>query len=84
MAKKNRIARRGKTVSMIRKFPTVARTSWKKHKTAMMYVTRNQYERDHEAFESQWLEIELEQGGRYVVIEASQPLIPTFIVTEYN
>ena len=82
MAKKNRIARRGKTVSMIRKFPTVARTSWKKHKTAMMITQRKQWYREFDVLESQGVEIELEQGGSYVIIETSSLPVHTLIITE--
>lgn len=55
---------------------------WRKQKTLAMLANRKQWQLEHDPVETQAQEIELEQGGSYIVIEASLALTPTFIITE--
>lgn len=55
---------------------------WKQKKTIGMYLNRRQWEREFEPSESVALEIELEQGGYYLVTESSQTATPNYIITE--
>jgi len=56
--------------------------NWKKKKTIGMYLNRRQWEREFDVNESSALEIEIEQGGYYLVIESSQAASPNYIITE--
>ena len=56
--------------------------NWKKKKTIGMYLNRRQWEREFDVNESSALEIEIEQGGYYLVTESSQAASPNYIITE--
>ena len=60
----------------------MSRLPWRKAKTLAMLSNRRQWQREYDPVETQEQEIEIEQGGSYIVIEASLPTIPTFIITE--
>ncbi len=60
----------------------MSRLPWRKSKTLAMLANRRQWQREYDPVETQEQEIEIEQGGSYIVIEASLPTIPTFIITE--
>ena len=47
-----------------------------------MYLNRRQWEREFDVNESSAQEIEIEQGGYYLVIESSQAASPNYIITE--
>ena len=56
--------------------------NWRKKKTIGMYLNRRQWEREFDVNESSALEIEIEQGGYYLVTESSQAASPNYIITE--
>jgi hypothetical protein len=60
----------------------MSRLPWRKAKTLAMLSNRRQWQREYDPVETPEQEIEIEQGGSYIVIEASLPTIPTFIITE--
>ena len=60
----------------------MSRLPWRKAKTLAMLSKRRQWQREYDPVETPEQEIEIEQGGSYIVIEASLPTIPTFIITE--
>jgi predicted DNA-binding transcriptional regulator YafY len=47
-----------------------------------MLANRKQWQRDFDPIESLELEIEIEQGGFYVISETSNPATPEYIITE--
>jgi len=55
---------------------------WKQKKTIGMYLNRRQWEREFDVNESTAQEIEIEQGGYYLVTESSQAASPNYIITE--
>jgi len=55
---------------------------WKKKKTIAMYINRRQWERDFDPAASTAIEIEIEQGGYYVITENSNNVTPNYITTE--
>jgi hypothetical protein len=55
---------------------------WKQKKTIGMYLNRRQWEREFDVNESSEQEIEIEQGGYYLVTESSQAASPNYIITE--
>ena len=55
---------------------------WKQKKTIGMYLNRRQWEREFDVNESSAQEIEIEQGGYYLVTESSQANTPNYIITE--
>ncbi len=60
----------------------MARLQWRKQKTLAMLANRKQWQREFSVDESSELEIEIEQGGYYLVIESSQAASPNYIITE--
>jgi hypothetical protein len=56
--------------------------NWKKKKTIGMYLNRRQWEREFDINESSALEIEIEQGGYYIITETSSSATPNYIITE--
>ena len=58
------------------------RMYWRKSKTLAMLANRRQWQRDFDPIESLELEIEIEQGGFYVISETSNPATPEYIITE--
>jgi len=55
---------------------------WKKKKTIGMYLNRRQWEREFDVNESSAQEIEIEQGGYYIITETSSSATPNYIITE--
>ena len=55
---------------------------WKQKKTIGMLINRKQWQRDFDPNESTAQEIELEQGGYYVITENSNNVTPNYITTE--
>ena len=47
-----------------------------------MYINRRQWERDFDPAASTAIEIEIEQGGYYVITESSNNVTPNYITTE--
>jgi len=81
--KKTRIDRRGKIRPLVKSFPPVVRHHWKKRKAIAAYINRRDWRLE---FYPPWTtgeEIEMEHlSGYYLVTEASDPAIPTYIITE--
>ena len=57
---------------------------WKKKKDIGMYLNRRQCEREFDPTQSAPREIEIEQGGYFVITESSNSATPNYIVTESN
>ena len=55
---------------------------WRKSKTLAMLTNRRQWQRDFDPTQSAELEIEIEQGGSYIIIETSDSATPDYIITE--
>ena len=55
---------------------------WKKFKAIAAIVNRRQWQRDFDPAETAAYEIEIEQGGYYIITEASSSSVPTYIITE--
>ena len=55
---------------------------WKRKKTFAMLANKRQWEREFDPDESSALEIEIEQGGYYIITEASSNASPNYIITE--
>jgi len=55
---------------------------WKKTKAIAMYVNRRQWEREFDPNASAPREIEIEQGGYYIITESSNSATPNYIITE--
>ena len=49
----------------------MSRLPWRKSKTLAMLANRRQWQRDFDPTQSAELEIEIEQGGSYIIIETS-------------
>ena len=59
------------------------RLHWRKQKTLAMLANRRQWLREFDPTESTAQEIEMEHlSGYYLVIQASIPATPTYIITE--
>lgn len=58
------------------------RFHWKKKKDIGMYVNRRQWEREFDPTQSVQSEIEIEQGGYYIITEGSNSATPNYIITE--
>jgi hypothetical protein len=58
------------------------RLPWRKQKTLAMLSNRRQWQRDFDPNESSASEIEIEQGGYYIITEASSSVTPNYIITE--
>ena len=56
--------------------------NWRKRKTLAMLSNRRQWQREFDPDESTAQEIEIEQGGYYIVTQASVSATPTYIITE--
>lgn len=57
------------------------KTHWKLDKARAMYINRRQWERDFDPLVSSEAEITTESGV-YLITETSDPVTPTFYVTE--
>ena len=55
---------------------------WKKQKSIGMYLNRRQWEREFDPNASAPREIEIEQGGYFIITESSNPASPNYIITE--
>jgi hypothetical protein len=55
---------------------------WKKKKLLTILANRRQWQRDFDPDESTAVEIEIEQGGYYIVTQASVSATPIYIITE--
>ena len=82
MAKKTRIDKRGKIRPLVTRFPPVARLHWKKQKLLAMLANRKQWQRDFDPSETAAYEIEIEQGGYYIITQSSTASVPNYIITE--
>tara|TARA_R100000963_G_C4538460_1_gene36676 strand:+ start:153 stop:401 length:249 start_codon:yes stop_codon:yes gene_type:complete len=82
MAKKTRIDRRGTIRPLVTRFPPVAKLHWQKQKLLAMLANRKQWQRDFDPSETAAYEIEIEQGGYYIITEASSSAVPNYIITE--
>ncbi len=60
----------------------MSRLPWRKAKTLAMLANKRQWERDFDPTQSAELEIEIEQGGSYIIIETSDSATPDYIITE--
>ena len=74
---------RGTIRPLVKPFPPLGKMHWRKQKTLAMLASRRQYEREFDVTETQGVEIEMEHlSGYYLVIQASIPATPTYIITE--
>ena len=55
---------------------------WRKSKTLAMLANRRQWQREFDPLASSEEEIEIEQGGSYIITEASNTATPNYIITE--
>jgi len=60
----------------------MAKMFWKKKKTIAMLLNKRQWLRDFDPTESAGYEIEIEQGGSYIITQSSSPATPTYIIKE--
>ena len=60
----------------------MARLPWRKQKTLAMLANRKQWQREFDVTESTAAEIEIEQGGYYIITETSTSSAPNYIITE--
>ena len=60
----------------------MAKLYWKKVKAIAAIVNRRQWQRDFDPAETAAYEIEIEQGGYYIITEASSSAVPNYIITE--
>jgi len=55
---------------------------WKKFKAIAAVVNRRQWQRDFDPTVTAGIEIEIEQGGYYIILETSTAATPNYIITE--
>jgi len=55
---------------------------WKKFKAIAAVVNRRQWQRDFDPYETTAQEIEIEQGGYFIILETSTAAVPNYIITE--
>lgn len=60
----------------------MAKLQWRKQKTLAMLANRRQWQREFDVTESTAAEIEIEQGGYYIITETSTASAPNYIITE--
>jgi hypothetical protein len=58
------------------------RLHWKKKKLLTILANRRQWQREFDVTESSVQEIEIEQGGYYIILESSSSSSPNYIITE--
>ncbi len=73
---------RGKTKPLVKRFPPVRRLHWKKKKLLTVLANRRQWDREFLPSVTTAVEILLENGTDYLVIESSVSASPTYIITE--
>ena len=71
-----------KTRPLVKRFPPVRRLHWKKQKLLTILANRRQWEREFLPSVTTAVEILLENGTDYLVIESSVSSAPTYIITE--
>ena len=72
---------RGKTKPLVKRFPPVRRLHWKKKKLLTVLANRRQWDREFLPSVTTAVEILLENGTDYLVIESSVSSAPTYIIT---
>lgn len=55
---------------------------WKRKKTFAMLANKRQWERDFDPTVTTGIEIEIEQGGYFIITQASNAATPNYIITE--
>ena len=60
----------------------MAKLYWKKVKAIAAIVNRRQWQRDFDPAETAAYEIEIEQGGYYIIKQSSTASVPNYIITE--
>ena len=60
----------------------MAKLFWRKAKALAMLANRRQWQRDFDPTETSAYEIEIEQGGYYIILETSTTATPNYIITE--
>ena len=60
----------------------MAKLYWKKVKAIAAIVNRRQWQRDFDPAETEAYEIEIEQGGYYIITQSSTASVPNYIITE--
>jgi predicted DNA-binding transcriptional regulator YafY len=60
----------------------MAKLYWKKFKAIAAVVNRRQWQRDFDPYETTAQEIEIEQGGYFIILETSTAAVPNYIITE--
>jgi len=60
----------------------MAKLYWKKFKAIAAIVNRRQWQRDFDPAETAAYEIEIEQGGYYIITQSSTASVPNYIITE--
>ena len=60
----------------------MAKLYWKKVKAIAAIVNRRQWQRDFDPAETAAYEIEIEQGGYYIITQSSTTAVPNYIITE--
>jgi predicted DNA-binding transcriptional regulator YafY len=55
---------------------------WKKAKALAMLANRRQWQRDFDPVVTAGIEIEIEQGGYFIITQASNAATPNYIITE--
>ena len=73
---------RGTIRPLVKRFPPVGRLHWKKKKLLTALANRKQWEREFDPILTVAQEIEIEQGGYYIILETSNPATPNYISTE--
>ena len=60
----------------------MAKLFWRKAKTLAMLTNRRQWQRDFDPVVTVGIEIEIEQGGYFIITQASNAATPNYIITE--
>ncbi len=60
----------------------MARMWWKRKKLLTVLANRRQWDREFDPAESDAYEIEIEQGGSFIITQASNAATPNYIITE--
>jgi len=60
----------------------MAKLYWKKFKAIAAIVNRRQWQRDFDPAETAAYEIEIEQGGYFIITQSSTASVPNYIITE--
>jgi hypothetical protein len=55
---------------------------WRKQKALAMLANKRQWQREFDPNETAAYEIEIEQGGSYIITQSSNPAAPNYIITE--